>query len=155
MALAQKIGRLCHFGVRLARQFAALPLARGQGLVSGRSHVEQHLAQVCTAVGAAHMLVDDLAPAWAHGATDELVHAVWRADAFLVRDVVHRGGDVLDDHLVVERHANFQAVDRLIAWEKPFVGHLKAEGLDVGQFGFDVPQAVFAVIALVHHCARM
>jgi len=155
VALAQKIGRLGHFGVRLARQFAALPLACGQGLVGGRGHVEQHLAQVGAAVGAAHMLVDDLAPARAHGAADELVHVVWRAGAFGVRDVVHRGGNVLDDHLVVERHANFQAVDRLIAWEKPFVGHLKAEGLDVGQLGFDVPQTVFAVIALVHHGSRM
>ena len=48
-----------------------------------------------------------------------------------------------------------QAVDRLITWEKPFVGHLEAEGLDVGQLCFDVPQTVFAVIALVHHGSRM
>ena len=124
-------------------------------MVSGRGHVEQHLAQVCAAVGAAYVLVDDLAPARAHGATDEFVHVVWRAGAFGVGDVVHGGRDVLDDHLVVERHADFQAVDRLIAGKKPFVGHLKAEGLDVGQFGFAVPQPVFAVIALVHHGSRM
>ena len=124
-------------------------------MVSGRGHVEQHLAQVCAAVGTAHMLVDDLAPARTHGATDEFVHAVRGADAFRVRDVVHGSGDVLDDHLAVERHADFQAVDRLMAGEKSFVGHLKVEGLDVGQFGFDVPQAVFAVIALVHHGSRM
>ena len=155
VALAQKIGRLGHFGVGLACQFAALPLACRQGLVSGRGHVEQHLAQVGAAVGAAHVLVDDFAPAWAHGAADEFVHAVWGADAFRVRDVVHRGGNVLNDHLVVERDADFQAVDRLITWKKPFVGHLKTESFDVGQFGFDVPQSVFAVIALVHHGSRM
>jgi hypothetical protein len=46
-------------------------------------------------------------------------------------------------------------MDRLVAGEKPFVGDLKAEGLDVRQLGFDVPQTVFAVKALVHHGARM
>ena len=107
VALAQEIGRLGDFGLGLACQFAALPLACGQGLVGGRGHVEQHLAQVGAAVGAAHMLVDDLAPARAHGATNELVHVVWRAGAFGVGDVVHGGGDVLDDHLVVERDADF------------------------------------------------
>ena len=155
MALAQEIGRLGHFGVGLACQFAALPLAGRQGLVGGSRHVEQHLAQVGAAVGAAHMLVDDLAPARAHGAADEFVHVVWRAGAFGVGDVVHGGGDVLDDHLVVERDADFQVVDGLIAREKPFVGHLEAKGLDVRQLGFDVPQTVFAVKALVHHGSRM
>ena len=155
VALAQKIGRLGHFGVGLACQFAALPLACRQGLVSGRGHVEQHLAQVGAAVGAAHVLVDNLAPARAHGAADELVHAVWGADAFRVRDVVHGGGDVLDDHLVVECDADFQVVDRLVGRKGPFIGNLKTIGLDVGQLGFDVPQTVFAVKALVHHGARM
>lgn len=155
VALAQEIGRLGHFGVGLAGQFAALPLACRQGLVSGRGHVEQHLAQVGTALGAAHMLVDDLAPARAHGAADELVHAVWRTDAFGVGDVVHGGGDVLDHHLVVEGDADFQVVDRLVGGKWPFVGHFKIEGLDIGQLGFDVPQAVFSVKALVHHGARM
>lgn len=144
-----------HFGVGLAGQLAALPLAGGQCLVGGRGHVEQHFAQVGAAVCAAHMLVDDLAPARAHGAADEFVHAVWCPAAFGVRDVVHGCGDVLDDHLVVEGDADFQVMDRLVAGEKPFIGYLEAEGLDVGQLGFDVPQAVFAVKALVHHGSRM
>jgi hypothetical protein len=46
-------------------------------------------------------------------------------------------------------------MDRLIARKKPFVGHLEAKALDVGQLGFNVPQTVFAVIALVHHGSRM
>lgn len=155
MALAQEVGRLGHFGVGLACQFAALPLAGWQGLVSGSRHVEQHFAQVGAAFGAAYVLVDDLAPARAHGAADELVHAVWRAGAFGVRDVVHGGGDVLDDHLVVEGDADFQVVYRLIGRKGPFVGNFKTIGLDVGQLGFDVPQTVLAVKALVHHGSRM
>ena len=35
------------------------------------------------------------------------------------------------------------------------VHHLEGVGLDVGQFGLDVPQAVLAVIAAVDHGSRM
>jgi len=89
VALAQVVGRFCDFGVRLASLFAALPLACGQGLVGGSRHVEQQLSQVGAAFGATHMLVDDFAPARAHGLTDQFVHAVGSACTFGVRDVVH------------------------------------------------------------------
>jgi len=155
VALAQVVGRFGDFGLGLAGLFAAVPLACGQGLVGGGCHVEQKFSQVGAAFGAAHVFVDDLAPARAHGLADQFVHPVWGARAFGVGDVVHRGDDVLDDHFVVQRDADLQAVDRLIGWEGPFVGHLKAKGFHVGQFGFDVPQAVFAVITVVDHGSRM
>ena len=107
------------------------------------------------ALGAAHMFVDDFAPARTHGAADQFVHAVWGVCALGVGNVVHRGGDVLNDHFVVQRDADFQTMNRLVAGKQPFIGHLKVIGLDVGQLGFDVPQAIFAVIALVHHGSRM
>ncbi len=117
MALAQVVGRFRHFGLRFPSQFAPVPLASGQGLVGGGRHVEQQFAQVRAAFGATDVRVDDLAPAGAHGLADQFVHAVRCASAFGVGDVVHGGSDVLDDQLVVERHANFQVVDRFIARE--------------------------------------
>ena len=147
--------RLRHGRLWRTGDFTAVPLPGRQGLVGGGGHVEQHFAQVCTALGAAHMFVNDFSPARAHGAADQLVHAMWGAGALGVRDAVHRGGDVLDDHLVVERDADFQAVDRLVGRKRPFVGNFKTKGFDIGQLGFNVPQAVFAVIALVHHGSRM
>ena len=155
VALAQVVGRFGDFGLGLASQFAAVPLACGQGLVGGSGHVEQQLAQVGAAFGAANVRVDDFAPARAHGLADQPVHVVRRLSALGVRDVVHRGGDVLDDHFVVECDADFQSMDGLVAGKHPLIGNLKTVGLDVGQFGFDVPQAVFAVIACVNDGSRM
>ena len=132
-----------------------MPLARGDGLVSSGGHVGEHLAQVRAALFTAHMLVDDLAPAWAHGAANEFVHAVRCARAFGVRNTVHRGGDVLNHQAAVQGDPDFQAVNGFIGWEKPLVGHFEIEGLDVGQFGFNVPQAIFAVVTLVDHGSRM
>ena len=155
VALAQVEGGLGDFGLGLAGHFAAVPLACGQGLVGGGGHVEQHFAQVGAAFGAAHVFVDDFAPARAHGVADQFVHAVRCARALGVGDVVHGGDDVLDDHFVVQRDADLQAVDRFIGREGALVGHAEAKGFHVGQFGFDVPQAVFAVIAVVNDGSRM
>jgi len=155
VALPQVVGRLGHYGLGLASLFAALPLACGQGLVGGSRHVEQHLAQVRAAFGTPHILVDDFAPARAHGLADQFVHAVGSACTFGVRDVVHRRRNGLDRHFVVQRDANFEGVDGFLRWEGPLVGHLKAVGFHVGQSRFDVPQAVFAVKTLVHDGSRM
>jgi hypothetical protein len=102
-----------------------------------------------------HVFVDDFSPARAHGLADQFVHAVWSARAFRVGDVVHGGDDVLDDHLAVQRDADLQAVDWFIGRKGALVGHPEAKGFHVGQFGFDVPQAVFAVIAAVNDGSRM
>ncbi len=155
VALAQEKGWFRDFGLGLTDGLAALPLAGGQGLVGGRGHVEQQLAQMGAAAGAAHMGLDGFAPAGAQGAAFEGVHVHVGTGAFGVGDVVHRSGDVLDHHLVVNGQADAQAVDRLVGWEGAFVGDLKAVSLDIGQLGFDVPQAVFTVKALVHHGSRM
>ena len=149
------VGRLSHFGLRLACQLAAVPLARRDGLVGGGGHVGEHLAEVRAAFCAAHMLVDDFAPARAHGAANEFVHPMWRARTFGVRNAVHRGGDVLNHQAAVQSHADFQAVNRFIALEDLFIGHSKVKGFDIGQLSFNVPQAVFAVEALEHHSSRM
>ena len=132
-----------------------MPLAGGDGLVGGGGHVGEHFAQVRAALCAAHMLVDDPAPAWAHGAAYKFVHAMRRAGTFGVRNTVHRGGDVLNHQAAVQCHPDFQAVNGLMGWKKPLVGHFEIVGLDVGQLGFNVPQTVFAVIALVDHSSRM
>ena len=135
--------------------FTAVPLARRQGLVGGSRHIGQHFSQVRAALGAADVRIDDFAPARAHGVADQLVHAMRCARALGVGDVIHRGGDVLDDHLVVERDANFQAVDRRLGGKRLLVGDLKIVGFHIGQFGFDVPQTVFTVKALVNNGSRM
>ncbi len=132
-----------------------MPLAGWNGLVGGGGHVGEHFAQVRAALFAAHTLVDDLAPAWAHGAANEFVHAMRCARTFGVRNTVHRGGNVLNHQAAVQGHPDFQAVNGFIGWKKPLVGDFEIVGLDVGQFGFNVPQTVFAVIALVDHCSRM
>lgn len=155
VTLAQVVGRFGDFGLGLTSLFAALPLACGQGLVGGGGHVEQKFSQVGAACGAAHVFVDDFAPARPHGLADQFVHAMRCAGAFGVGDLVHRGHDVLDDHLVVERDADFQVVDGFLGRKGALVGHPKAKCLHVGQFGFDVPQTVIAVIAAVHDGSRM
>ena len=155
VALAQMEWRFGDGGLGQARPFAAVPLAGRQGLVGGGRHVGQHFAQVGATLCAAHVFVDDFAPARAHGAADQFVHAVGCACAFRVRNVVHGSGEVLDDHLVVQGHANFQAVDGLLGRKGALIGYLKTVGFDIGQFGFDVPKAVFTVVALVDHGARM
>ena len=155
VALAQVVGWLGDLGLGAPCQFVAVPLASRQGLVGGSRHVEQKLSQVGAALGAAHVFVDDLAPARAHGLADQFVHAVRCACAFGVRDVVHRGGDVLDHHPVVERDPDSQAVDAFVGREGALIDHLEVVGFDVAQFGFDVPQAIFAVVALVGHGSRM
>ena len=155
VALAQMEWRFGDGGLGQARPFAAVPLAGRQGLVGGGRHVGQHFAQVGATLCAAHVFVDDFAPARAHGAADQFVHAVGCTCAFGVGNVVHGSSEVLNDHLVVQGHANFQAMNLLLGWKGALVGYFKTVGFNVCQFGFDVPQAVFTVVALVDHCARM
>lgn len=140
-------GRVLQHRVRLAGQFAAVPLARWQGLESGGGHVEQHLAQVGAAVQATHLLVDGFAPAFAHAAAFELMHIHGALAALRMWNVVQRGGHVVNEHVVVNRQANAQAVDGLVCREGRLVGHLKGIGLDVGQRRFNVPKSIFTVIA--------
>ena len=83
------------------------------------------------------------------------MHAMGCARALGVGYVIHRGGDVLDHHLVIERDTNFQAVDRRFGGKRLLVGDLKIVGFHIGQFGFDVPQTVFTVKALVNNGSRM
>lgn len=151
VALPQIERRLSHRRLRLARQLTALPLTRGQSLVCRRGHVEQHFAQVCAPRGAAHMLVDHFAPTRSHGAANQFVHAVGRACAFGMGNVVHRSCNVLNDHLIVQGDAHFQAMNRFLRWKWPLGGHLKTIGFHVCQMGFNVPQPVLAVIALEDH----
>ena len=144
-----------HFGLRTTGLLAAVPLASRHRLEGCGGHVEQQLAQVGAAFGAAQVLVDGFAPATTQGGALELVHVQRALHAFGVRDLVQRGGHVLDHQPVVHRQADLQVVDGQVGREGGFIGHTKGEGLDVGQLGFDVPQTVFAVVATVGRGSRM
>ena len=128
----------------------------GQGLEGGRGQVEQQFAQMGAAGHAAHVLLDGLAPAARHGAAHHLLQCGTGQRAVVQRRGVHRGFDGVHDQIAAHGHAQPHVVDGCACGANAAIAQgFSVERLAVVQFGFDVPQTIFAFIALVDDPARM
>jgi len=65
------------------------------------------------------------------------------------------GDHIVDDELIVHRKANVHAVYRLAGLTRALAWDDEAVGFDVGECGFDVPHAVFALKARIDRGSRM
>ena len=83
------------------------------------------------------------------------MHALRGLVTFWVGNVRHVGDHIVDDEMIVYREANVQAVNRLAGFSRALAWDDEAVGFDVGECGFDVPHAVFALKAGIDRGSRM
>ena len=112
-------------------------------------HVEEQFSQMGAAFGVAQIFVDGLAPACAQTAAHHFLHGISGLVALAMWRAVHRHGDGMNDQLRVHGEANVHVVNRLLGLPSVFAGNIKQVGFGITQMGFDVPQAVFTLIAVV------
>jgi hypothetical protein len=62
-------------------------------------------------------------------------------------NVCHVGDHFVNFELVVHCQADVQTMDRLSCFQGALAGDDEVVGFDVGQGGFDVPQAIFSLKA--------
>ena len=67
----------------------------------------------------------------------------------------HVGDHIVNDELIVHGEANVQTVNRLAGLSRALAGNDKAVGFDVGECGFNVPHAIFALEAGIDCGSRM
>lgn len=64
-----------------------------------------------------------------------------------MRNVFHVGVDIQNFEMVVHRQADVQAMNGIAGRQWTLAGNDEVIGFDVGQSGFNVPQAVFTLKA--------
>ena len=81
------------------------------------------------------------------------MNALLRLTAFGVWDVDHVGDHIVNFEVIVDGESNVHFVNRVTRFARPLAGNDERIGFDVGQVGFDVPQAIPPLESRIDHGA--
>ena len=102
-------------------------------------HIKEQLTQMRAPQRASDVLVNRATPPLAQSGPDQLLRRGLRLWAFVVRQVVHRHGNCMNQKTVVDGEPDLHIVNGLVRPPRFLTLDFECEGFGVAHVGFNVP----------------